>query len=168
MAKAGAKSKYETCVEPHLKEINESVRRGVCEAEIAKSLGISVASLNNYKKAHPELAEALSKDKGATALQELINAGLEAAKGYFKENETITVALDEKGNPTKRQKVTTKIWYPPNAVLHKFYVLNFGKNEGLVNDPLEYELRKARQEFEQAESKERNWDLFAGDPDDEG
>ncbi len=160
MAKAGAKSKYETCVKPYLKEINEKVRQGVVEAEIAKALGVSVASLNNYKQQHEELREALSKDKGADVLQELINAGIEAAKGYYKENTTTTVIIDEKGNPTKKQRTTVKQWFPPNPVLHKFYVLNFGKDQGLVNDPLEYELRKAKQEFDQAESKEKNWDLF--------
>lgn len=168
MAKAGAKSKYETCVKPHLKEINDSVRKGIVEAEIAKSLGVSVASLNNYKQKYPELREALNKNKGADVLQDLINAGIEAAKGYFKENETVTVSIDENGNPTKRQKVTTKVWYPPNPVLHKFYVLNFGKDQGLVNDPLEYELRKARQEFEKVEHKEKNWELYLdGDAEDD-
>lgn len=168
MAKAGAKSKYETCVKPHLKEINDSVRKGIVEAEIAKSLGVSVASLNNYKQKYPELREALNKNKGADVLQELVNAGLEAAKGYFKENETTEIVLDKNGQPSKKKKTITKTWYPPNPVLHKFYVLNFGKDQGLVNDPLEYELRKARQEFDQAESKEKNWDLYLdGDAEDD-
>lgn len=163
MGKAGAKSKYETCVKPYLKEINEKVRQGVIEAEIAKSLGISVASLNNYKQQHEELRKALSKDKGAEVLQDLINAGIKAATGYFEENVTTTVILDENNQPTKKQRTTTRQWFPPNPVLNKFYVLNFGKDQGLVNDPLEYELRKAKQEFDQAESKAKNWDLHLDD-----
>lgn len=163
MGKAGAKSKYETCVAPHLDEINAKIRQGVTEAEIAKALGISVASLNNYKQKHPELVEALTKNKGADALQELINAGIEAAKGYYRESETTVVSIDEKGKPTKRQKTIVKQWFPPNAILHKFYVLNFGKEQGLVNDPLEYELRKAKQDFERAEAEARNWDMHLED-----
>jgi len=159
MAKAGAKSKYDTLVKPYLTEINNKVREGITESEIAKALGISVASLNNYKNQYPELVEALSKNKGADVLQGLINAGIEAAKGYFKENETTIIVLDENGQPSKRQKTITKTWYPPNAVLHKFYVLNFGKEQGYVNDPLEYELRKSKQEFDEAEKAARNWDI---------
>ena len=164
VGKAGAKSKYETCVLPHLDEINKKVREGVTESEIAKALGISVATLNNYKKQHPELVEALNKNKGADILQDLVNAGIEAAKGYYKENETTVVVLDEDGRPSKRQKTVQKVWYPPNPLLHKFYVLNYGKEQGLVNDPMEYELRKAKQDFEQAEAAARNWELHLDDP----
>jgi hypothetical protein len=157
MAKRGAKSKYETQVKPYLAEINEKVRQGVTEAEIANSLGISVASLNNYRNQYPEFAEALSKDKGAAVLQELINAGVEAAKGYYKEIETTVIILDEDGKPAKRQKTVQKQWFPPNPVLNKFYVQNFGREQGFTNDPLEYELRKAKHDFDEALTKKQNW-----------
>lgn len=160
MAKRGAKNKYETLVKPYLKEINDKVRQGVTEAEIAKSLGISVASLNNYRNEHAEFAEALSKDKGADVLNDLINAGIEAAKGYYKEIETTVIVLDEDGNPSKRQKTIQKQWFPPNPALHKFYALNFGKGEGYTNDPLEFELKKAKQAFDQEKEKKINWHLF--------
>jgi predicted transcriptional regulator len=159
MAKRGAKSKYETSVEPYLDTIKKKVRQGITEAEIAKSLGISVATLNNYKNKYSELKDVLSKDKGADVLQSLINAGIEAAKGYYRETETIVISLDENGKSSKRQKTINKVWYPPNPVLNKFYVLNYGKEEGLVNDPLEYELRKARQELAEAEAAAKNWDF---------
>lgn len=159
MAKRGAKSKYETLVKPKLETIKSKVRQGITEAEIAKALGISVATLNNYKGKYQDLQDALSKDKGADILQSLINAGIEAAKGYYKEEVTDVVALDENGQKSKVQRTTTKRWYPPNPILHKFYVLNFGKGEGLVNDPLEYELRKARQELAEAEAAAKNWDI---------
>lgn len=159
MAKAGAKSKYDTLVKPYLDEINEKIRQGITESEIAKALGISVATLNNYKIKYPELKEALNKNKGADVLKDLINAGIEAAKGYFKNNESTVIVTDENGNPTIKQKTVTKTWFPPNPVLHKFYVLNFGKDQGLVNDPLEYELRVKKQEFEEAEAKAKNWDI---------
>lgn len=157
MAKRGAKNKYDSLVKPYLNEINKKVRQGVIEEEIAKSLNISVATLNNYKNQYPELKEALSKGKGADVLQSLINAGIEAAKGYFKENETTTIILDEDGKPTKRQKVVTKIWYKPDAALNKFYVSNYGKEEGFTNDPLDYELKKAKADFEAEQQKMKDW-----------
>jgi transcriptional regulator with XRE-family HTH domain len=159
MAKRGAKSKYETNVKPYLETIKKKVRQGITEAAIAEALGISVATLNNYKNKYDELKDVLTKDKGADILDSLLNSGIEAAKGYYKENETTVIALDENGKPSKRQVTKQKIWFPPNPVLHKFYVLNFGKNEGYVNDPLDYDLRKARQELAEAEAAAKNWDI---------
>lgn len=159
MAKRGAKSKYEQLCQPYLKEINEKVRKGVTEAEIAKALGISVASLNNYRNKYPEFAEALSKGKGADELQALINAGIEAAKGSYKENEQTIYTLDENGNPVIEKVIVNKVWQPPNPALNKFYVMNFGKEQGFSNDPLQHELKKQKQEFDEKLEKAKNWHL---------
>lgn len=159
MAKAGAKSKYDELVKPYLTEINKKVREGVIESEIAKALGISVATLNNYKNKYPELKDALSKGKGADVLQKLVNAGIRAATGYFETNETTVIILDEKDKPSKRQRTITKVWYKPDPSLNKFYVMNYGKDEGFASDPLDYELKKAKQELDEAESKAKNWDI---------
>lgn len=158
MAKVGRKSKYERCVKPYLKNISQKIKEGVTEESIASSLGISVASLNNYKQQHAELREALSKDKGSEVLDELVNAGLESAKGYYKDIETTVIIVDEDGNPIKRQKTIVKQWYPANATLNKFYVQNYGKDKGFTNDPLEYELRKASRELDEAIKRADNWD----------
>ena len=159
MAKRGARSKYSVCVEPHLNWVKEQVRKGVNEESIAKELGISVASLNNYRNKYKEFAEALSKDKGIEELNNLVNAGIEAAKGYFKEIETTVIILDEDGKPVKRQKTITKQWFPANPSLNQFYVKNFGKDQGFTSDPLEYEIKKARKEIDEAMLKAKNWDV---------
>lgn len=159
MAKRGAKSKYEVCVKPYLAEINKKVREGITEAAIAKSLGISVASLNNYRNQHKEFAEALSKDKGADVLQALLNAGIEAAKGRYIENEQSIYAVDEEGNPVLERVVVNKVWQPPNATLNKFYVQNFGKAQGFSSDPLTHELKKQKQEFDEKLERAKNWHL---------
>ena len=159
MAKRGAKSKYETCVKPYLSEIQEKVKQGVTEEAIADALGISVASLNNYKNKYPEFKEALSKDKGADQLNALVNAGIEAAVGCYKENETSTYDIDEDGNPVLVKVVVQKVWQPPNPALNRFYVQNFGKEQGFSNDPLQYELKKQKQEFDEKLEKAKNWHL---------
>lgn len=148
---SGRKPKYESCVKPFLDEINKKVREGVVEEEIAKSLGISVATLNNYKNKYPEFKEALSKNKGKDVLQKLINAGIESAIGYYKDEITIT----EKDGV----KVTTKTrkWVPANGTLNIFYVKNFGKDEGITSDPLDYELKKAKAEFEREQASKDDW-----------
>ena len=159
MAKRGAKSKYERLVKPYLTEINKKVREGVTEAAIADALGICVASLNNYRNKYPEFAEALSKDKGKDELQALINAGVEAAKGGYKENEQTIYSIDEEGNPVIERVIVNKVWQPPNPALNKFYVMNFGKEQGFSNDPLQHELKKQKQEFDEKLEKAKNWHL---------
>lgn len=158
MAKRGAKGKYEKLVKPYLRIINEKVRKGVTEEQIAKSLGISVATLNNYRNQHKEFKDALSKDKGAEELNGLVNAGVEAAKGYYKEIETTVIILDEDGKPAKRQKTITKQWFPPNPSLNQFYVKNFGKDQGYTSDPLEFEIKKAQHDLDEAIKRSNNWD----------
>jgi hypothetical protein len=159
MAKRGAKGKYEVCVKPYLAEINKKVREGVTEAAIAKALGISVASLNNYRNQHPEFAEALSRDKGADVLQDLMNAGIEAAKGCYKTNTQTIYETDEDGNPRIVKVIEYEQWQAPNAALNKFYVANFGREQGFSNDPLAYELKKQKQEFEEKLERARNWHI---------
>jgi hypothetical protein len=159
MAKRGAKSKYERLVKPYLTEINKKVREGVTEAAIAQSLGISVASLNNYRNQYPEFAEALSKDKGADALNALINAGITAAKGSYVKNEQSVYTIDEDGNPVLEKVIVNKVWQPPNPALNKFYVMNFGKEQGFSNDPLQHELKKQKQDFDEKLEKAKNWHL---------
>lgn len=165
MAKRGAKSKYEQLVKPYLETIQEKVRQGITEAEIAKALNISIASLNNYKQQHEELREALSKNKGADVLQGLINAGIKAATGYYVDNEKVIYGRDEAGNVVVQQVIKEKTWQPPNQSLNKFYVQNYGKDQGFTSDPLEYELKKAKAEFDEKLEKAKNWDVEIKDDD---
>ena len=159
MAKRGAKGKYERQVKPYLQEINKKVRQGVTEAEIAKALGISVASLNNYRNQHKEFAEALSKDKGADVLQKLINAGIEAAQWQVKTNKQTIYERDENGELQAVRIVENEVSIPPNASLNQFYVKNFGKEQGFSADPLDFELKKAKAQAEQDLLKAKNWDI---------
>ena len=69
---AGRKSKYDINIKPNLAWISEQIKNGVIEAEIAKALKISVATLNNYKLKYPEFKEALTKDKAINIKQKLI------------------------------------------------------------------------------------------------
>lgn len=159
MAKRGAKNKYEQLVKPYLDMIQQKVRQGITEAEIAKALNISIATLNNYKQQHEELREALSKNKGVEVLQGLVNAGIQAATGFYVENEQVVYGVDDEGNPVIKQVVKNKVWQPANPTLNKFYVQNYGKEQGFTNDPLEFELKKAKAEFDEQLEKAKNWDI---------
>ena len=155
---AGAKCKYETCVKPYLKEIKKKVRQGVVEEEIAKALGISVATLNNYKNQFPEFKEALSKDKGKDVLQQLINAGIKGATGYFEEEEeTVIILVGDDNEVAKKQKTIRKKWNPPNPTLNIYYTKQYGKDKGFTNDPLKHELDKAKFDFERARASFKDY-----------
>ena len=153
-----AKCRYFDCVQPYLDTIRKKVREGVTEVEIAKSLGISKATMENYKKQFPEFAEALSKDKGVDVLQRLINAGIESACGCYKENEQTFYKIDENGEPVIEKVIVFKQWQPANQSLNKFYVQNFGKEQGFSNNPLEFDLQKKKQEFMEKLERQKNWD----------
>lgn len=153
----GRKCLYDDHVKPRLEWINEQVRNGISEKAIAQALGITEQTLNNYKKKYPELAEALSKNKGADVLQRLINSGVESACGQWVTEETIIVQLDDDGKPSKRQKTTTKRYIPPNPSLNQYYTKHFGQSEGFTGDPLALEFKKAKLEFDKAVQSEKDW-----------
>lgn len=62
MAK-GRKNKYQTHVEPRLKDIEHWCRDGLIEEVICKRLGVSVRSFNEYKSKFPQLSQSLKRGK---------------------------------------------------------------------------------------------------------
>lgn len=78
-------SKYETHVAPRLVEVEDWVRNGATDEEIAKRLGISRDSFYEYKKQFSDFSDTLKKSKDYVDAQ-VENALLQRALGYeFKE-----------------------------------------------------------------------------------
>lgn len=99
MAKnGGRKNKYETHVKPFLNEIKDWYKE-MTEEQIAKRLGISIASFWNYKREYKELQKALIEAKRDYS-EELKSALKKRAKGYEYEEEKITIK-DDNGKPVK-------------------------------------------------------------------
>lgn len=75
-----AKDKYTTNILPYLADI-PTMYDTMTEEQIAKALGVSRASFENYKKAHPELRAVLfsAKKKLVSDLKETLKM---KAKGY--------------------------------------------------------------------------------------
>lgn len=148
--KTGRNSKYETHVKPFLKEIKKKTEEGVTEKAISQALHITEQSLRNYKAEHKELRDALDPlIKGKDKLKELVNSGIEAAHGYYKDIETTVYLTDENGEKTLKQQTVVRQWFPPNPILNKFYIKNFGKELGFVEEPLEYDLKKRKADTEE-------------------
>ena len=77
-----AKAKYEEWLTPEgLLKIEGWARDGLTDEQIAEKMGISVASLYNYKKDHLEILEALKSGKEVVDRQ-VENALLKRALGY--------------------------------------------------------------------------------------
>lgn len=77
-----AKGKYQEWLEPEgLLKIEGWARDGLTDEQIAEKMGISVASLYNYKKDHLEILEALKSGKEVVDRQ-VENALLKRALGY--------------------------------------------------------------------------------------
>ena len=53
------KGKYETHVLPKLELIKDWCRNGLTDEDIAKNLGINIASFYRYKNEHPDFCESL-------------------------------------------------------------------------------------------------------------
>lgn len=72
-------SKYETHVAPRLKEVEDWLRNGAAETDIARNLGIAVSTLCEYKKEFSEFSEVLKKTR-ACVDAEVENALLEKCR----------------------------------------------------------------------------------------
>ena len=108
----GRKSKYETLVKPHLSKIKEWYQTDT-ERQIAKRLGISVATFENYKARYPELVEALQRAK-ETLVDDLKATLKRKAKGFTYEESKVTTFADG----TEKIEVITKASLPDVAAIH--------------------------------------------------
>lgn len=111
-------SKYETHVAPRLEEIKDWCRNGATDEEIAKRLGISIASFYNFKNQFLEFLEALKETKEIVDAQ-VENALLKRALGY--EYKEVTKEIDEDGN--KKIKTVTK-QVVPDTTAQIFWLKN--------------------------------------------
>ncbi len=72
-------SKYDTHVAPRLGEVEDWLRNGATEADIARNLGIAMSTLCEYKKEFSEFSEVLKKTR-ACVDAEVENALLEKCR----------------------------------------------------------------------------------------
>ena len=114
-----AKPKYEKWLEEDNLLLLESwARDGLTDEQIAHNMGISTATLYNYKKSHLEILNALKKGKEVVDY-EVENALLQRALGY--EYEEIKIEK-EYGEITK--KITIKKQMPPDTTAQIFWLKN--------------------------------------------
>ena len=124
-----AKSKWPS-IKEKLPLIEAWCREGVLEKDIARSLGISVSTLEDYKAKHPEFSEAIKKGKeiGDSAV---VNSLFKKCTGaYVKEEKAIKckeVYYDEDGRRCEREVVNVVVvdtFIPPDTMAMMYWLNN--------------------------------------------
>lgn len=98
-------------------------RDGLTDEQIAANMGISPASLYNWKKKHLEIFEALKKGKEIVDY-EVENALLKRALGYEYETKVTEVKANGKGDIIEKQIKTTKKVVPPDVTAAIYWLNN--------------------------------------------
>ena len=145
----GRKGKYETNVQPYLRDIKEWYQT-MTEGQIAKRLGVSVASFENYKSRHPELIEALQNAK-ETLIDDLKATLKRRAKGFTYDEEKLTIFSDG----TEKREITTKASLPDVGAIH--LLLKNLDDDWRNDDRPTMRLKMEKLELERTKIENENW-----------
>ena len=111
----GRKNKYDEAVKPHLKDIEDWIRT-MTEEQIAKRLGVSVSTLERYKKANPELRAALQNGREWLRV-DAMSALIKRALGH-KETVKKRVVREEDGKKKTFLEEVEQYFPPDTGALH--------------------------------------------------
>ncbi len=148
----GRKGKYETNVQPYLKNITKWLGE-MTEREIAHKLGVAVSTWENYKNEHCELAEALRKGRKSLA-DELKETLRMKAKG-FHYVETKTVEKTVNGEPVTIVETYKRYSIPDTGAIH-LLLKNLDDN-WRNDDAATMEIKKQKMELEKEKAEAENW-----------
>lgn len=151
----GRKNKYESHVKPHLSDITKWYE-DMTEAQIAKKLGVSVASFENYKIKYPELVEALNHGK-ETLIEELKDSLRCKAKGfyYYETKKTFIESLDGEKIGAIKVEETRKYAVPDTGAIH-LLLKNLDEN-WRNDDKATMDLKREKFEFEKQKAENEIW-----------
>ena len=146
------KGKYETYIQPFLQQIQEWY--GILtEKQIAKKLGVSSTSFENYKNQHPELREVLQKGK-QTLIVDLKQTLKKKAIGFsYKERKTYIKEID--GNRVRIIEEYEKYAQPDTGAIH--LLLKNLDPEWRNDDQVTVDLRREKLALEREKTESGNW-----------
>lgn len=148
----GRRRKYETHVEPYLKDIAEWVST-MSEAQIAKALGIAMSSFELYKNEHPELRQALQEGK-RTLVEELKDTLKKKARG-FKYTEKKTTVKQQNGTHVITVETYERYSPPDTGAIH---LLLKNLDDTWRNDDADtMKLKRDKLEMERQKAESENW-----------
>ena len=111
--------------------LEDWARQGLFDEQIAKNMGISEATLYNYKNKHPEIKEALRKGKEVVDI-EVENAMFKRAIGY-----TITINEQKVDKDGYVHDLKRDVHIPGDVTAQIFWLKNRRKQQW--RDKVEYE-----------------------------
>lgn len=148
----GRKDRYESHVEPKLKEISKWITT-LTEGQIARRLGVAPCTFQKYKNEHPELAKALI-DGTEVLKEELKDTLKKKAKGFYY-TETKTIIRKEGGKDIKTIEKYEKYALPDTGALH-LLLKNIDPN-WKNDDDRTYELKKRQIDIAEKKAEEAGW-----------
>lgn len=152
----GRKSIYDEVAFPHLEHIKNAVAAGATDAEIAKSLGINVSTLCEWKNKHPEFKEAFSRGRKEVVI-EIKAALLKKALGFEYEEERKSGKKDKNGeNIVYIEKY--KRYCPPSETAARMLLNNYD-SEWIDTDNATSRLKRQEMELKTAIAKSNNFDI---------
>ena len=151
----GRKSKYETHVKPRLKEIEEWVKEGATDEEIAKALGVAVSSLNLYKTQYTLLSEAFAHGRKAVVIR-IKEALLKKALGFTYEEEKRVGKKDKNGENIVLVEKYTR-YCPPSETAAAMLLRNYDET-WQDTDSATLRLKQQSQELKKAIAEATNFE----------
>lgn len=141
--------KYKTNVEPYLNEIKQMCL-SMTEAQIAETLGVSLAAWKRYKSHYEPLRAVLKKGR-QTLVVELRSALIRRAKGFQYEERKV---IKEAGQPT-REEIYTRTALPDVAALN--LCLKNYDSQNWANDPQMLRIREKELELQERKIELNEW-----------
>lgn len=115
--------KPEYCV-----QVEKLCKLGATDKEVADFFGVCEATINNWKKAHPEFFESLKRGK-LIADAEVADRLFQRAKGFEHDSEEIKVVSDGQGLGSSIERVPIRKIYPPDTTAAIFWLKNRQKEK---------------------------------------
>lgn len=172
--KGGRPSKYETMIVPRFGEIENWLRNGFKEKEVAQKLGISWPTFCSYKNKYPEFLNLVKKSR-ENLVGEVKSAIFRRATGFtYTEKKTI-IEYEEFDDDLKkvladmgldvntlgqRKMVRTEIYEKqalPDPASCMILLKQWAKDEGWTNDPQTLELRRQELELKKQKLEQEDW-----------
>ena len=148
-----ARNKYTALVEPRLEEIKEMCL-DMSEAQIAKTLGVSKASFERYKKEHPELADALQNGK-KKLIRKLKNTLIMKATGFKYTEKRISEKLTQTGDIVELVDTVERYAQPDLGAIH--LLLKNLDPEWRNDDQTTVDMKRERLALEKEKTEEKIW-----------
>ena len=134
-------------------------RDGLTEKDIAKKLGISERTIQNYKERYPEFAEAMQEAKEAV-VSDVFAALLKRAKGYeYEEVKVYTKKEKDDEGVYKEDDYTekTKKHEPPSVAACSLILKNLDRKHDWSDNPAMLQIKREEQQLRKQMAEAEQW-----------